>query len=164
MKSPLANHDQISLCRIKFTDRMLKSKIKFLCTKMQLLAICYYSSESIPALQRSKQSPVAACCKVRYLIYKPGERWQRIAALYEPRWTSVVWAQTHVSGRRAMVRVRRWWTRTTKIPMVASMRMWQKGVDGMWGWWRRQWIVEVTCSIPKVQLQLLLFLKLQLTK
>jgi hypothetical protein len=48
--------------------------------------------------------------------------------------------------------------------MVASMRMWQQGVDGMWGWWRRQWVVKVTCSIPKVQLQLLLFLKLQLAK
>jgi hypothetical protein len=45
------------------------------------------------------------------------------------------------------------------------MRKWmgQQGVYRMWGWWR-EWIVEVTCSIPKVQFQLLLLLKLQLAK
>jgi hypothetical protein len=122
------------------------------------------SPESFPALHRSKKPSVAASCKVRYLIQKPGQRWKRITALYESRWSSVVWAWTHVSRGRAMVCVWRWRTRT-KVSVVASMRklMRQEWMDGMWGWcW--QWVVKVACSISKVQLQLLLVLQLQRAK
>lgn len=99
----LGEPDWTWLTRLVSAEYSSPTKSSALYTKMQLLITCCHLSENFPALQSCEQSPVTACCKVCYLTEYPGQRWKRIVALYEPRWSSVVRARSHVSRGWAMV-------------------------------------------------------------